>query len=129
MGSDRQTPAAQRPGGERGLRRLWRATGDSLRGLAHAVRREEAFRLECLLAVVLLPLAFILGEDGVERALLAGSVFLVLVVELLNSAVETAVDRIGLEYHRLSGRAKRLGSAAVFLALLNGVVIWLALLL
>lgn len=129
MGSGRQPPGENGPGGERGLRRLRRATGDSLRGLVHAVRREEAFRLECLAAVVLLPLAFVIGQDGVERALLAGAVLLVLIVELLNSAVETVVDRIGLDYHRLSGRAKRLGSAAVFLALLNGVVIWLALLL
>lgn len=113
-------------GGERGWRRLCRATADSLRGLGEAFRNEEAFRQECVWAVILLPASFLIGQSGVQIALLAGSVLLVLVVELLNSAIETTVDRIGLEHHELSGQAKRLGSAAVFISLINVIVVWTA---
>lgn len=113
-------------GSERGWRRLCRATADSLRGLGEAFRNEEAFRQECVWAVILLPASFLIGQSGVQIALLAGSVLLVLIVELLNSAIETTVDRIGLEYHELSGQAKRLGSAAVFISLMNVIVVWAA---
>jgi len=97
-----------------GLRRLINAFGHTARGLAGAWREEAAFRQECALAVVLVPLGAWLAEDGVELALLLGPVVLVLVVELLNSAIEAAIDRIGAERHALSGLAKDLGSAAVF---------------
>jgi len=99
-----------------GLKRLWLATGHSLRGLRLSYSSEAAFRQEVWLAVVLLPLAFFLGESAVERAMLAGSVLVLLIVELLNTAIEVVVDRIGLERHPLSAIAKELGSAAVFVA-------------
>jgi len=110
--------------GATGIVRILRACGYSWRGLAAAWRHEAAFRQEAVLAAVLVPLGAWLGADGVERALLAGSVLLVLVVELLNSAVEAVVDRIGSEPHELSGRAKDLGSAAVFVALAGVVLVW-----
>ncbi len=114
--------------GATGLRRLLHATRYSLAGLAEAARREQAFRQELLLAAVLVPLGLYLGASGAERALLAGSVLLVLVVELLNSALEAAVDRISLETHPLAGRAKDLGSAAVMLSLALAAVVWLVVL-
>ncbi len=110
--------------GATGLRRVLDATRYSLAGLAAAFRHEAAFRQELTLALVLVPLGLWLGEDGVARALLVGSVLLVLVVEVLNSAVEAVVDRIGDEIHPLAGRAKDLGSAAVFIALVNAAVVW-----
>lgn len=113
----------------RGLRRLIRAGKSSLAGFTAAFKHEEAFRQELLLAVVLLPLGLLLGETGVEKALLAGSLLLVMIVELLNSAVEAVVDRVGLELHPLSGRAKDMGSAAVFLVIVYTIVVWLAILL
>jgi diacylglycerol kinase (ATP) len=97
-----------------GLRRLLNAFGNTNRGFAGAWREEAAFRQECALALVLVPLGLWLGGNGVERVLLAGPMLLVLVVELLNSAIEAAIDRIGEERHALSGLAKDLGSAAVF---------------
>ncbi len=106
------------------LGRLFRAAGHSWRGLRTAVRFEAAFRQELVLAGVGLPLGLWLGEGGVEKALLTGSLLLVLIVELLNSAVEAVVDRIGPEHHPLSGRAKDLGSAAVLLALLLAGGVW-----
>jgi len=109
----------------RGLNRLWHAAGYSLNGL-RAGWGEPAFRMEALLAVVLVPLAFWLGRDWAEVALLAGSVVLLMIVELLNTAVEAAIDRIGPEWHDLSKRAKDMGSAAVFLASLLSACIWLA---
>jgi diacylglycerol kinase (ATP) len=109
--------------------RLLRATGDSVRGLAAALRYQEAFRLEFILAALLIPLGLWLGETGVERALLAGVVLSVLIVELINTAIEVTIDRIGLEHHELSGRAKDLGSAAVFVCLVLVVVVWGAILL
>lgn len=110
--------------GKTGLRRIWNAFQYSLAGLSAAYRHEDAFRQELLLAVVLIPLGLVLGAGGVEKALLIGSVMLVLVVELLNSAVEATVDRISLEDHQLAKRAKDIGSAAVLLALALLIVVW-----
>ncbi|MFM6992347.1 MAG: diacylglycerol kinase [Rhodoferax sp.] len=108
-----------------GLNRVWHAFGYSLAGL-RAGWGETAFRQECLAAFVLVPLAFWLGRSWVEVALLAGSVLLLMVVELLNTAIETAIDRVGPEWHDLSKRAKDMGSAAVLLSLLVCAGIWLA---
>ena len=110
--------------GATGLNRIVNATGYSFKGLAAALRHESAFRQELALCVVLVPAAVWLGRNAVEWSLLVGSLLLVLIVELLNSAVEAVVDRIGNERHELAGRAKDLGSAAVFVSLLNVVVIW-----
>lgn len=110
--------------GRTGLARIVAATDYSLKGLSAALRHEAAFRQELVLALVLLPLALWLGEDGVQRALLAAPVLLVLVVELINSAIEAVVDRLGDEWHELAGRAKDLGSAAVFVSLLLLVLVW-----
>jgi len=107
-----------------GMTRLLKAFGNSVKGFVGVYRHEAAFRQELLLAVVLFPLGLYLGKNGIERALLVGSVLLVLLVEILNSAVEAVVDRIGLERHELSGLAKDLGSAAVFLALVMLAVTW-----
>jgi len=109
----------------RGLNRVWHATGYSMAGL-RAGWGETAFRQEVLAAVILLPLAFWLGQSWIEVAALAGSVIAVMVVELLNTAVETAIDRIGPEWHDLSKRAKDMGSAAVLLSLLLCIGIWSA---
>lgn len=106
------------------LRRVWRAAGYSIQGFKAAWRHEAAFRQEAALFVVLAPLGFWLGRDGIERALLIGSLVLVLIVELLNSAIEAAVNRVGREPNELSGRAKDLGSAAVLLSLLLVALVW-----
>ena len=108
-----------------GLRRVWHAAGYSLEGL-RAGWQETAFRPEACAAFVLVPLAFWLGRSWVEVALLAGSVLIVMIVELLNTGVESAIDRIGPEWHALSKRAKDMGSAAVLLALLLAGGIWAA---
>jgi diacylglycerol kinase (ATP) len=97
----------------------------SIAGLRAAYRYEDAFRQEVLLAAVLIPLALLLPASGPGKALMIASVFLVLIVELLNSAVEATVDRVSLEHHRLAKRAKDIGSAAVMMALANVVVVWL----
>lgn len=110
--------------GTRGLNHIVKAAGYSMKGLKAAITHEEAFRLELLAMLVMLPLAIWLGEGAVEKALLIGSLLLVLVVELINSAVEAVVDRVSVEHHELSGRAKDIGSAAVFLALTNVAVVW-----
>lgn len=110
--------------GNTGLRRIVNATFFSLAGLRAAWRDESAFRQELLLCVVLLPTGVWLGQTAVERALLIGSCMIVLIVELLNSGIEAVVDRVGAEHHRLSGQAKDLGSAAVFLSLLLVLVVW-----
>jgi diacylglycerol kinase (ATP) len=110
--------------GKTGLQRLWNALEYSLQGLASAFRHEGAFRQECLLAAVLVPAAFFVPAGGTARALMIASVLLVLIVELLNSAVEAAVDRISLENHLLAKRAKDFGSAAVFLSLINVAAVW-----
>jgi diacylglycerol kinase (ATP) len=110
--------------GRTGIERVVRATGYSLDGLRTAYRGENAFRQEVWAALVLLPTAFVLGRGWIEVALLGGSVLLVLIVELLNSAVEAAIDRVSYELHDLSKRAKDLGSAAVFVSLLLAGGIW-----
>ena len=110
--------------GNTGIRRLLRATVYSVQGFVHAFRHEAAFRQELALTVVLVPAALWLGRDIIERAMLVAVLFFVLVVELLNSAVEAAVDRHGDEHHELSGAAKDLGSAAVFVSLTIVVVVW-----
>ncbi|HEX2585293.1 MAG TPA: diacylglycerol kinase [Steroidobacteraceae bacterium] len=107
-----------------GMTRLMKAFGNSMKGFVGVYKNEAAFRQELLLAIVLVPLGFYLGHNGVERALLIGTVLLVLLVEILNSSIEAVVDRIGLERHELSGLAKDLGSAAVFLALVLVAVTW-----
>jgi diacylglycerol kinase (ATP) len=112
--------------GRTGIDRIVRAVGYSLTGLRLAYRGESAFRQEFWLAVVLVPLAFWVGRNWIEVLLLAGSVSLVLIVELLNSAVEAAIDRVSFEWHELSKRAKDIGSAAVFLSLLLCAGTWLA---
>ena len=108
-----------------GLNRIWHATGYSIAGL-RAGWNEKAFRQEALAAVVLVPLSFWLGHGWVEVAWLAGSVVIVMIVELLNTGIETAIDRIGPEWHDLSKRAKDMGSAAVLLSLLLCIGIWSA---
>ena len=108
-----------------GLRRVWHATGYSLEGL-RAGWGETAFRQETKAAALLLPLAFWLGHSWVETALLAGSVLIVMIVELLNTGIETAIDRVGPEWHDLSKRAKDMGSAAVLLSLLLAAGIWVS---
>lgn len=110
--------------GKTGLRRVWNALHYSLAGFRSAYQHEDAFRQEVVLAVLLLPLAFVLEDSGSGRALMVGCVLLVLLVELLNSAIEATVDRISLEHHELAKRAKDIGSAAVLLSLLNLAAVW-----
>jgi diacylglycerol kinase (ATP) len=111
-----------------GFTRMFRACGASMKGLAGAFREEAAFRQELVLAAAVIPLGLWLGRNGVERALLIAPMFLVLVVELINSAIEATVDRIGLERHTLSGLAKDIGSAAVLMSLALLAVVWLLIL-
>ena len=110
--------------GVTGLKRIINAFGYSMKGLRAAFKHESAFRQELALLVILLPLAILLGQNIVDYSILIGSLLLVLIVELLNSAVEAVVDRIGDEHNELAGRAKDMGSAAVFISLLNVAVIW-----
>jgi diacylglycerol kinase (ATP) len=110
--------------GQTGLRRVWNALNYSLSGLRAAYRNEDAFRQETLLAALMIPFALMLPASGIGKAIMIGSVLLVLIVELLNSAIEAAVDRISLAHHRLSKRAKDIGSAAVLIALINVLVSW-----
>ncbi|MCK9539980.1 diacylglycerol kinase [Dokdonella sp.] len=112
----------------RGPRQVWRAWRWSLQGLAAAWRHEASFRLEGYLFIVLFPAGLWLGNGGVEKALLAGSLLLVLSMELLNSAIEAVVDRVSPEFHELAGRAKDMGSAAVLLLMANVVLCWGAIL-
>ena len=114
---------------QRGLKRVIAAFGYSWKGLRSTFRHEEAFRQELLLVAILVPAAFWLTDVGLERALLIGSLFLILIVELLNSGIEAAIDRFGGEIHKLSARAKDMGSAAVLLSFVNAGVIWLVVLL
>lgn len=107
-----------------GLRRIVNAFFFSMAGLRAAWVNEAAFRQECLLTVVLSPAGWWLGQNAVERALLIGSCLLVIVVELLNSGIEAAVDRVSMDQHRLAGRAKDLGSAAVLVSLAIVVFVW-----
>jgi diacylglycerol kinase (ATP) len=110
--------------GKTGLRRVWNAFFYSMAGLTAAFKHEDAFRQEVILAAVLIPLSFFLPASNVGHALMIASVLLVLIVELLNSAVEATVDRVSIETHPLAKRAKDIGSAAVFIALLNVAVVW-----
>ena len=114
--------------GKTGMQRIWNALHYSIDGLVAAYRHEDAFRQEVWRAAILIPAACLLPVSGIGRALMIGSVLLVVIVELLNSAVEAAIDRIGLESHKLSKRAKDIGSAAVMIALLNVVLIWASIL-
>ncbi len=110
------------------LQRLVRAAGFSWAGLQAAFRHEAAFRLEVVSTLLLVPLALWIGDDGLERGVLISVWLLVIVVELLNSSVEAAVDRMGEERHPLAGRAKDMGSAAVLVAGINAGVVWLLIL-
>jgi diacylglycerol kinase (ATP) len=113
----------------RGLTRVLRAAGASLRGLAGAFREEAAFRQELAFAALVIPLGLWLGHSGIERALLIGPMLLVLIAELLNSAIEATVDRIGFERHALAGLAKDIGSAAVLMSFVLLTAVWLLVLL
>jgi diacylglycerol kinase (ATP) len=117
--------AAVDRGKTRGVTRLILACGASLRGIAGAFRSEAAFRQELALAVIVIPLGLWLGRTGVERALLVAPMLVILVVELVNSAIEATVDRIGLERHVLAGLAKDIGSAAVFVSFVLLGTVWL----
>jgi len=111
--------------GKTGLRRIWNALFYSFDGLKAAYRHEDAFRQEVWLALILIPLALFLPVSGMGKALMMASVLMVLIVELLNSAVEATVDRVSLDHHRLAKRAKDIGSAAVLFSLINVAVVWL----
>ncbi|MEE9445830.1 MAG: diacylglycerol kinase [Cocleimonas sp.] len=110
--------------GNTGITRWKKALGFTWLGLKATYKHEEAFRQEVFLLAVSTPLAIWLGDTGIEKALLIGSVLVLLIVELLNSAVEAVVDRFGGEIHELSGRAKDMGSAAVFIAMINTALVW-----
>jgi diacylglycerol kinase (ATP) len=110
--------------GRTGLRRIWNALFYSIDGFKAAYRHEDAFRQECVLAIILVPAAFFMPAAGQGKAIMIAAVLLVLIVELLNSAVEATVDRISLENHQLAKRAKDIGSAAVFVSLVNVAVVW-----
>ena len=107
-----------------GLRRIWNAAFYSIAGIRATWKNEAAFRQELILCIFLVPAALWVGHTAVERALLIGTCLLVLIVELLNSAIEAVVDRIGADMHKLSGRAKDMGSAAVFISLWMTVICW-----
>ena len=111
--------------GNTGITRWVKALGFTWQGFKAAYKHEEAFRQEVFLLAVAIPLAIWLGDSGVEKALLIGSVLLLLLVEIINSAIEAAIDRFGGELHELSGRAKDMGSAAVFIAMVNVGMVWL----
>jgi diacylglycerol kinase (ATP) len=115
--------------GKTGLRRLWNAFGYSLAGFRAAYKHEDAFRQEALLATILIPLALWLPVGYVGKALMISSVLLVIMIELLNSAVEATVDRISLENHDLAKRAKDIGSSAVLVSLVNVFVVWVLVLM
>jgi diacylglycerol kinase (ATP) len=115
--------------GAGGLRRIFDAFGYSMAGLSACFRHEAAFRQELFASLAIVPLGLWLGDNGVERALLVGSWLLVPVIELLNSAVEASVDRVGREPHELAGRAKDIASAAVLLGLVFAATVWLLVLL
>lgn len=110
--------------GKTGLTRLWNALGYSLAGFRAAYKHEDAFRQEIHLAVVLIPLALWLPASHIGKALMIGSVLLVIIIELLNSAIEATVDRISLDNHILAKRAKDIGSSAVLVSLINVVIVW-----
>ena len=118
-----------RPGGHKGLKRIVNAFGYSVNGIRACFHTEEAFRQEIILGLFLIPVALWLGENAVEYILLIGSILFVLIVEILNTAVERAIDRISFEKHELSKDAKDMGSAAVFLSLILAGLVWGALIL
>ena len=111
--------------GKTGLKRLWNACFYSLAGLKAAFKHEDAFRQEVFLAAILIPTAFLLTPDNLARALMIASVLLLLIVELINSAIEATVDRISLDNHQLAKRAKDIGSASVLVAIVNLLVVWI----
>ena len=113
--------------GNTGFTRWKKAFEFTCLGLKATYKHEEAFRQEVFALIIAIPLALWLGDSGVEVVLLIGSVVLLLIVELLNSAIEAVVDRFGGEIHELSGRAKDMGSAAVFITMLNAIMVWLVL--
>lgn len=115
--------------GKKGLTRLWNALGYSRDGLSAAWKNEAAFREEVLLAAITIPLAFYLGKTGIDRALMVGSIILILIVEILNSGLEAVVDKASPEKNELAKRAKDMGSAAVLLSLINAAAIWACVLL
>lgn len=115
--------------GKTGLRRVWNALHYSLAGLRAAFKHEDAFRQEVFLAAILIPLALLLPASAIGHALMIAAVLLVMIVELLNSAIEATVDRVSIENHPLAKRAKDIGSAAVFVALLNVLIVWVLVLL
>ncbi len=110
--------------GKTGLKRVWNAFFYSIAGLKAAFKHEDAFRQEVLLAAILIPAAFLLTPNNLARAAMIASVFLLLIVELVNSAIEATVDRISLENHKLAKRAKDIGSASVLMAIINLLVVW-----
>ena len=110
--------------GKTGIKRLANAFKYSVAGTLAAFKHEDAFRQEVILSIVLIPLAIYLGQTAIEQALMIASILLIIIVELLNSSVEATVDRISVKRHKLSKRAKDIGSAAVFFSLVNAAVIW-----
>jgi diacylglycerol kinase (ATP) len=110
--------------GKSGLRRIWSAFHYSIAGLKAAFTHEDAFRQEVMLAAVLIPVALVFGGSGIGKAVMVASVVIVLVVELINSAIEATVDRVSLEEHHLAKRAKDIGSAAVMISLVNVALVW-----
>ena len=108
----------------RGLGRMFKATVWSCQGLRAAWLHESSFRLEVYLFIILGPAGWLLGETGVERALLIGSCLLVMAMELMNSSMEAVIERYGAEHHELAGRAKDMGSAAVFVLMMNVILVW-----
>lgn len=122
--TDKNQSSAEALKGKKGLRRLLNATRYSWQGIRAGFTHEAAFREECLLAVILIPVALLLPVTPLEKVILINSVLFLLLVEILNSAVEAVVDRIGMEIHPLAGRAKDMGSAAVLFALVMGAVAW-----
>ena len=114
--------------GKTGLKRLMNAFGYSIAGTLAAFKHEDAFRQEVVLAVVLIPVALYFGETAIDQALMISSLLFIIIVELLNSSIEAADDRLSVKHHRLAKRAKDIGSAAVFFSLINAAVIWFLLL-
>ena len=114
--------------GKTGLKRLIDAFGYSIEGFKSAFKNEDAFRQELILAIILIPTGILIGENGFQKALLVSSILAVLIVELLNSGIEATVDRISLEKNSLAKRAKDIGSAAVFLTIVNAILTWIIIL-
>ncbi|RIY32682.1 diacylglycerol kinase [Psittacicella hinzii] len=112
-----------------GLTHFFKAFNYSIKGFKSAFKTEAAFRQEVFLAIILIPLGFCLGDGGVEKALLVCSILLIILCELFNSAIEAVVDRVSTDFHELSGKAKDLGSACVFIAIVIAVITWACILL